>query len=113
MQVQNPTARFRAGSGCPPQAFYARVTGRQIARVSFTLDGRAYRTVTRPDSNGVFKVKVDPRKLRKGKHRMVATATFTAASTASTRQAGRPSSRVMSVTFTVCARAAQRPTFTG
>jgi hypothetical protein len=112
-QVESPTARFRAQSGCPPQAFFARVTGRRIARVTFTLDGRRYATVTRPDANGVWKVRVDPKKL--GKHRLVATATFTTASTRA--QAGqsqaRPARKVMAVTFTVCARKASRPTFAG
>jgi hypothetical protein len=113
--VESPTARLRAASGCPPQAFFARVTGRQIARVTFTLDGRRYATVTRPDASGVWKVRVDPRRLGAGKHRLVATATFTSASTRA--QAGQTTARaarkVMSVTFTVCARKAQRPKFAG
>jgi hypothetical protein len=111
--VESPTARLRAASGCPPQAFFARVTGRQIARVTFTLDGRRYATVTRPDARGVWKVRVDPKGLGAGKHRLVATASFTSAAGAALRQAGRPARKVMSVTFTVCARKAVRPRFPG
>jgi hypothetical protein len=89
------------------------VTGRQIARVTFTLDGKRYATVTRADGRGVWKVRVDPRRLSAGKHRLVATASFTSSARASLRQAGRPAAKVMSVTFTVCARKASRPTFAG
>jgi hypothetical protein len=112
-QFASPTANLRAASGCPPQAFFARVTGRRIARVTFTLDGKRYGTVTRPDARGVWKVRVDPRRLSVGKHRLVATATFRTSTSASVRQAASPTRKVMSVTFTVCARRASRPTFTG
>lgn len=113
--VESPSARFRASAGCPPQTFFARVTGRQITRVRFTLDGRHYATVSRPDARGVWKVRVDPKKLAAGKHRLVATATFSsaAAAKAQARAQARAARKVMAVTFTVCARKASRPTFAG
>jgi hypothetical protein len=111
-RVESPTAKFQAASGCPPQAFFARVTGRQIARVTFTLDGRRYATVTRADARGVWKVRVDPRRLSAGKHRLVATASFKSGATRA-KASARAAAKVMSVTFTVCARKASRPTFAG
>jgi hypothetical protein len=61
----------------------------------------------------VWKVRVDPRRLSAGKHRLVATATFTTSASASVRQAATAPRKVMTVTFTVCARKASKPTFAG
>lgn len=114
-RVVSPAARLRAATGCPPSSFFARVSGRAIASVTFSLDGRRLGRVTRADANGLWKQRIRTRNLSKGKHRIVARVVFTGTTAArvSARQAGRPVSRTLSVTFVKCARAAQRPTFTG
>lgn len=99
------TARLRGPSGCPPRAFYARVTGQNIARVVFRLDGRRIRTLTRPNAGSTYRVRVNPARLRVGVHRITATITFTQA----TRK--RPETRRIS--FQRCARRLAAPRFTG
>lgn len=113
VQVRQPSARLRAPAGCPPQRFFARVTGRGIARVVFTVDGKRLRTLRRPDRAGVWKVRIDTRRYSTGKHRIVARVTFATASGAATRQANGRTSKTMSITFTKCARKAAAPKFTG
>jgi hypothetical protein len=81
------------------------VSGRQIARVVFTLDGRTVRTLTRPNSGNRFKYLVNPRNLRLGRHRVLARVTFRS-------QSGTPA-RTLRVVFSRCARAAAQPRFTG
>jgi hypothetical protein len=111
----SPSARLVSPAGCPPQVFYARVTGRAISRVSFTIDGRRVKTLNRPDSNGVWKLRVVTRRYSVGRHRLVARVTFTGATarSISLRQAGERTVKALTVTFARCARKAQRPKFAG
>ena len=81
------------------------VSGRQIARVVFTLDGRRIRTLTRPNSGSRYLIRVNPRTVKRGVHRIVARTTFIRSS--GTR------ARTLRVTFSRCARRAASPSFTG
>lgn len=105
-----PIVRGRAAARgprrCVRRPFLVSVIGRQIRRVRFTIDGRRFRTVTRPDARGNFSVRIDPRRFSRGAHRVRAHTTFL-------RGAG--ASRTLRVTFQRCARATQRvaPRFTG
>lgn len=114
-RAQAPVARLRVPAGCPPQVFSARVTGRSITRVVFTVDGRRLKTLTRPDANGVWKVRINTRRYSTGRHRLVARVTFggSAARRASVRQGRDRVVKALTVTFSKCARKAQRPNFTG
>jgi hypothetical protein len=114
-RVEAPIARLRAPAGCPPQVFTARVTGRSIRRVVFTVDGRRLKTLTRPDAVGVWKVRINTRNYSVGKHRLVARVTFggVAARKASLRQGRQRVVKALTVTFSKCARKASRPKFTG
>lgn len=99
------TAAIRGRTGCQGSAFNVVVSGRQVQRVVFSLDGRVVRSLTRPNSGSRFVLKVNPRTLRSGVHRVVARTTFRSRS-------GTPA-RVLRVTFSKCARRAQAPAFTG
>ena len=99
------TAAIRGRTGCQGNPFSVVVRGRQIQRVVFTLDGRVVRTLTRPNSGTNYVLRVNPRTLRTGIHRILARTTFRS-------QSGtRP--RVLRVTFSRCARRASAPAFTG
>lgn len=102
---QRGTAAIRGRTGCQGTAFNVVVSGRQISRVVFTLDGRVVRTLTAPNSGSLYKLAVSPRTLKPGVHRVLARTTFS--SNSGTR------SRVLRVTFSRCARRASAPAFTG
>jgi hypothetical protein len=104
--VARGTARIAGTRTCPVRAFNVRVSGRQIRRVTFTVDGRRVASVTRPDSLGRWQARVDPRRMRAGVHRVRARVEFV-------RGAG--SARNLGMSFRICARAAAQvsPSFTG
>jgi hypothetical protein len=85
--------------------FNVTVNGRQISRVVFALDGKVVRTLTRPNSGTRYVLKVNPRTMRNGVHRIIARTTFV-------KQSGTRA-RVLRVTFSKCARRATSPAFTG
>jgi hypothetical protein len=99
------TAAIRGRTGCAGSPFRVTVRGRQIARVVFTLDGRRVRTLTRRNAGAYFALRVDPRRMRVGVHRVIARTTFTSRS--GTR------ARSLRVTFSRCSRRASAPAFTG
>ena len=96
-------ARLRGASGCMSRAFRARVTGRSIASVVFRLDGRVIRRTARAQAR--YSVRVRPRRLALGRHRVVARVTFLSAS--ETR------ARTLRMTFRRCGRGEVSPRFTG
>ena len=84
------------------------VSGRQIERVIFTLDGKVVRTLTRPNSGSRYKLPVNAARLSRGTHRVLARTVF------SSQSGTRP--RTLRVTFSRCARRAvspSTPAFTG
>jgi len=99
-------ARIAGARTCPVRAFSVRVTGRSIRRVTFSVDGRRVGTVTRADRLGRWQMRIDPRRLRAGTHRVVASVQFV-------NGAGR--ARNLRTSFRICARPAARtaPSFTG
>ena len=96
-------ASLRGPSGCVYRAFTARVRGRRIARVRFYLDGRLVKTME--DRRRLYTVKLRPRGLDLGFHRVTARVSFVAAS--------RTASRTLRLTFRRCARQTVAPRFTG
>jgi hypothetical protein len=99
------TARIAGKSGCVTRNFHVTVTGKQIRRVTFYLDGRKIKTLSKPNSASTFSIPVRPDTLKRGTHRIVAKTTFQPAS--GTR------ARSLRVVFQRCGRAASRPQFTG
>jgi hypothetical protein len=104
--VARGRARIAGARTCPVSASNVRVTGRQIRRVTFTIDGRRVATVTRADRLGRWHARVDPRRLRTGLHRVQARVEFS-------RGAG--SARTLRTSVRTCARPAAQvaPSFTG
>jgi hypothetical protein len=84
------------------EPFAAAVSGRGIARVAFSVDGRRRAVARRPAAPGRYRVRLDPRGLRPGRHRVRARVTFTGAAP-----------RTLTRTVRVCARPAGRARFTG
>jgi hypothetical protein len=81
------------------------VSGHQIQRVVFRIDGKVRRTLTRPNSGSRYKLAINPRAFGSGTHRVTATTTFRS------RSGTKP--RVLRVAFSRCARRAVAPQFTG
>ncbi|MGH2942100.1 MAG: hypothetical protein ACRDLN_04925 [Solirubrobacteraceae bacterium] len=98
-------ARIAGKTGCVTQNFNVTVTGRQIRRVTFFLDGNRIKTLRRPNAGSAYRSAVRPGRLKLGTHRIVARTTFTPES------GTRP--RELRLAFQHCARAASRPKFTG
>jgi archaellum component FlaG (FlaF/FlaG flagellin family) len=100
------SAKLRGPGACPSgRVARATVTGKRIAKVTFLVDGRRVRTVTKADSRGRWILPVRLRSLRAGAHRITARVQFTAASGTATK--------TMNVTVTKCAAGAVSPQFTG
>jgi uncharacterized repeat protein (TIGR01451 family) len=97
------TARMLGPSGCVKQAFRARVTGRSIASVSFFVDGRLVKRIT--GARDVYAVRVHPRSLGLGRHRVVARVRFDSASGTAPQR--------FRLTFRRCAQQQVAPRFTG
>lgn len=70
-------ARISLPSGCARRPFRVTVTGREIATVDFSIDGRRMASVRRADRRGRYEVTVDPRRLSRGRHRVAAKVAFT------------------------------------
>jgi hypothetical protein len=106
-QQQTPRgrARLRGPSGCVYRTFRANVSGRQIRRVTFFVDGK--RVAVRRARNGqrTFTAKVTPGRLSIGVHRVTARVVF--------RTASRTRPRTLVLSFQRCARQAPSPRFTG
>jgi hypothetical protein len=106
--VVRGSARMQAPSGCRSRTFTVRVSGREIRRITFTLNGRRLKVVrVRGTSTGrVYTLRVNPAKLPAGRtHRVVARVLFTATS--------RTQARTLRTTFQRCLQGAVGPRFTG
>jgi uncharacterized repeat protein (TIGR01451 family) len=103
-RVEPGTARLAGRSGCVAKAFYVTVRGQQIERVTFHLDGKKRATLTSPDKKGRYRMRINPRTLKPGAHRAVASVKFTAAS--------ETDSKKLRVRFRRCVKRTA-PAFTG
>jgi hypothetical protein len=99
------SARLAAPTGCVAKAFNARVTGQNVAKVVFTLDGKKIKTLTKPNSGARYQVRVNPAKLKIGVHRINATVTFLAAT--------KKKAQTFRISFQRCAKKLVAPRFTG
>jgi hypothetical protein len=71
-------------SSCPrTRSVRVVVTGREIERIAFTLDGRRVGSLTRPNDGSRWVLTRRTRSLRFGRHRIVARVVFT-------KRSGRP-----------------------
>jgi hypothetical protein len=100
------SAKLHGPSGCPDtNAVAATVTGRKIAKVTFYIDGRKVKTLTKPNKRGGWSLSVNMRKIAYGSHRVVAKVQFTKASGTKTKS--------LRLSFSRCGANNVRPQFTG
>jgi hypothetical protein len=99
------SAKLLAPTGCVAKAFNARVSGQNVAKVVFLLDGKKIKTLTTPNAGARFQVRVNPAKLRIGVHRIVANVTFTAAT--------KKAAKSYRISFQRCPSKLAAPQFTG
>jgi len=104
-RVSGGSAQLLAASGCAGTPFSARVRGANIASVVFKLDGNRVATMYKPNSKGLFALRVNPARYRVGVHRLVAVVTFKASS--------RTAPRTLRASFQRCAHRLIAPRFTG
>ena len=99
------SARLLAPTGCVSRAFNARVSGQNVAKVVFQLDGKKIKTLTAPNAGTRFQIRVNPAKFRIGVHRIVATVTYKAAT--------KKKAQTFRISFQRCAKKLAAPRFTG
>jgi hypothetical protein len=103
------SVRLRGPRRCVGAPFSARVTGRQIAQVAFSVDGKHRHTVKAKRGRTVFSLRVDPRGQDSRVHRITARIRFTAGSGAAPR--------TLRLVYTRCSKAGAGvtppPRFTG
>jgi hypothetical protein len=99
------SARLLAPTGCVARAFNARVSGQNVARVVFRLDGKKIKTLTKPNAGTRFQVRVNPAKMKIGVHRIVATVTF--------KPETKKKAQTFRISFQRCAKKLAAPRFTG
>jgi hypothetical protein len=92
---------------CPTtKVVAATVTGKRIVKVTFYVDGRKVKTLTKPNGKGgAFKLPMDVRKLAYGSHRVRATVQF--AKSSGTK------AKTLRLSFSRCGGVAAQPKFTG
>jgi hypothetical protein len=100
-----PAARLSGPRRCVRTPFRARVTGRQVAQVTFYVDARRRRTVQATRGRTVFSLRVNPLEQSIGVHRITAKVRFAAGSGAQ--------ARTLRLVYQRCSKAAVRPRFTG
>lgn len=104
--VRRGTARISGTVGCASARYAsASVRGRQIARVTFYVNGRKIKTMTRANASGAFRLRYRTRSLKVGSYKVRARVEFTATS------GTRP--RTLSLQFSRCKARVVRPQFTG
>jgi uncharacterized repeat protein (TIGR01451 family) len=99
------SAKLRGPTGCPTRATTAAVTGKRITKVTFYVDGKKVKTVTRPDSKGRWSLGINPRKFAFGSHKVRVTVEFAANSGTKTK--------TLQLSFNRCRPAIVKPKFTG
>ena len=98
-----PTARIRGPQRCVEGPFRARVTGRRIAQVTFSVDGRPRARVRARPGRTIFSFRVNPRAQSLRAHRITARVRFT----------GGAPSRTLRLVYQRCSTVAIAPRFTG
>jgi hypothetical protein len=99
------TGRLSGPKRCVGSPFTARVSGREIAQVTFFVDGRRRRTVKAKTGRSVFALRLDPRGQSGEVHRVTAEVRFTSASGAKARK--------LRLVYRRCSALVTRPHFTG
>jgi hypothetical protein len=106
-RVRPGSARLRGPSGCPTtSAVAATVTGRRIVKVTYYVDGRRVKTLTKANaSGGRWVLPMNVKRFAFGTHRVQARIQFARSS--------QTSSRTLRLSFNRCRPAIVTPKFTG
>jgi hypothetical protein len=107
VRVRPGSARLRGPTGCPTtSAVAATVTGRRIVKVTFYVDGRRVKTLTKANaSGGRWVLPMNVKRFAFGTHRVQARIQFARSS--------QTASRTLRLSFNRCRPAIVRPKFTG
>jgi hypothetical protein len=98
-------ARLSGPTGCVAKAFNARIRGTKVATVTFVLDGKIVKKIKNTKNAKLIQLRIDPKALRIGVHRLVVNVTFQSGS------GTRP--KTMRLSFQRCAKKLAQPRFTG
>jgi hypothetical protein len=112
-QIKVSPARITPGSaklsgprGCPTtNVVAATVTGKRVVKVTFYVDGKKVKTLTRANKGSRWVLPLNVRHLAYGSHRVRAKVQFAKSSTTQTK--------TMRLSFSRCGAAAAQPQFTG
>lgn len=100
------TAKLTGPKGCPDtNAVAATVKGKKISKVTFYVDGRKVKTLTKPNKGGGWSLSVNMRKVAYGSHRVTAKVEFAKSSGTKTK--------TLRLSFNRCNASDVRPQFTG
>jgi hypothetical protein len=106
-RVRPGSAKLSGPSGCPTtNAIAATVTGRRIVKVTFYVDGKKVKTLTKANGKGGrWVLPLNVRRLAFGAHRVQATVQFAKSS--------QTKAKTLRLSFDRCHAAAAKPKFTG
>jgi hypothetical protein len=99
-------ARLSGPSGCPTtSAVAASVSGRRIVKVTFYVDGKKVKTLTKANKNGRWVLPMNVKRFAFGTHRVRVTVQFAKSS--------QTKARTLRLSFSRCHPAVVKPQFTG
>jgi hypothetical protein len=105
-RIKPGSAKLSGPSGCPTtNVVAATVTGKRIVKVTFYVDGKKVKTLTRANKGSRWVLPLNVRRLAYGSHRVQAKVQFAKSSTTKTK--------TMRLSFSRCGAAAAQPQFTG
>jgi hypothetical protein len=111
------SARLLAPTGCVSKPFNARVRGAQVKKVTFKVDGKTVKVLTKPNSGTNFLVRINPAKFKIGVHRITATVIVNNVTvnpdTNAVIRTQEQKAKNFRISFQRCARKLAAPRFTG
>jgi hypothetical protein len=104
--VRPGSAKLNGPKGCPDtNAVAATVTGKRIVKVTFYVDHKKVKVLTKPNKSGGWSLAVNMRKIAYGSHRVEAKVEFAKSSGTKTK--------TLRLSFSRCGANNVRPQFTG
>ena len=104
--VRPGSAKLTGPKGCPDtNAVAATVTGKRIVKVTFYVDNKKVKVLTKPNKKGGWSLSVNMRKIAYGSHRVEAKVEF--AKSSGTK------AKTLRLSFSRCGANSVKPQFTG
>ena len=106
-EVARPgSAKLTGPNGCPDtNAVAATVSGKRIVKVTFYVDNKKVKTLTKPNKNGKWALEVNMRKIAYGGHKVRARVEFSKSS--------GTKAKTLRLSFSRCGANSVKPQFTG